>query len=164
MDRRRFLQAGLTLTALAAVPAHARANGKSTEPPEAFQAFLDTLLPADAFGPSASDLGIITPAWTGLTTFGSDRAFMMNALQWLNHQAGGRFADLPPEQRHRLISWMAERPAGEAPSLFYSRVRDRAVMLYYRHPDIQARLGIPHPPQPLGYIDDFTGYTARNGN
>ena len=87
---------------------------------------------------------------------------MTHATQWLDQQAGMPFAELPPDTRHRVVEWMAQRPPGEAPALFYARVRDRAVMLYYRHAESQARLGIPHPPQPRGYIEDFNHYTARH--
>lgn len=161
MDRRRFLQTGCSLTAMTLLPAVADATDDSPPPP-AFRAFLDTLLPRDRFGPAASEIGLVDPAWKGLGTLSSDRRFMQDACRWLDLQADRPFAELDPALRQRLVQWMAGRPAGEAPALFYARVRDRAVMLYYRHPDIQTRLGMPHPPQPRGYIDDLMRYVARH--
>ena len=162
MDRRRFLQTGLSLTALTALPAVADSHGDTGGAPAAFAAFLDTLLPRDRFGPAASELDLVDPAWNGLATLASDRRFLRHACQWLDQQADRPFAELDPTLRHRLVTWMAEQPAGEAPALFYARVRDRAVMLYFRHPEIQARLGMPHPPQPRGYVDDLMQHVARH--
>jgi len=146
---------------MTSLPAVVGATAQPSAPP-AFRAFLDTLLPRDRFGPGASELGLVAPTWTGLGALPSDRRFMQDACRWLDQQADRPFAELTPSLRQRLVQWMAERPPNEPPSLFYTRVRDRAVMLYYRHSEIQARLGMPHPPQPRGYIDDLMRYLARH--
>ncbi|MDG4867859.1 hypothetical protein P8631_07585 [Guyparkeria sp. 1SP6A2] len=160
MNRRHFL---ITSIAAAASPALVAQAGASAAPPEAFKAFVDTLLPADEFGPAASSLGIVVPAWRGLITFPSDRKFMQNGCAWLDYQAGGAFDQISASLRGQIVGWMEQSAAQEAPNLFYRRVRSKAVSLYYRHPDIQSRLGIPHPPQPLGYINDLISHVATHG-
>ena len=162
MNRRNFLRTGAVLTLLTVTPVPGAAPRSESPMPEAFPAFLDTLLPSDSYGPSASELGIVEPTWKGLTTFPSDRRFMQDACRWLDNQGNGHFSELSPERRRRLVAWMAERPAGNSANVFYHRTRNRAVMLYYRDPDMQARLGLTHPPQPRGFIQDFQRFQVRD--
>lgn len=162
MKRRDFLRTGGALTVVAISPVSRASSRPEPSIPDAFPSFLDTLLPSDRYGPSASELGIVEPTWKGLTTFKSDRRFMLDACRWLDNQGDARFPDLAPERRRRLVAWMAERRADNPANLFYTRTRNRAVMLYYRHPDIQARLGLTHPPQPRGFTHDLEDYRARH--
>lgn len=162
MNRRDFLRTGTALTALAATPVSGATPQSESSMPAVFRAYLDTLLPSDSYGPSASAIGIVDSTWNGLTTFPTDRRFMQDACRWLDNQGHGHFSELSPELRHRLVAWMAERPTGNSANVFYHRTRNRAVMLYYRHPDMQARLGLTHPPQPRGFIQDFQRFQARN--
>lgn len=87
---------------------------------------------------------------------------MFDACRWLDNQGTGGFSDMSPDTRRRLVEWMTERPTENPANVFYNRTRNRAAMLYYRHPDMQARLGLTHPPQPHGFIQDLQRFEARD--
>lgn len=115
-------------------------------------AFVDTLLPEDQYGPSASTIGVPLALLTEAKTAPQLRQLIEKGCLWLDQQSAGNFARLPPPYKAQLISWMATQASPhKIPGLFYRHLRHLAVSHYYANPSVQTTLGLTHPPQPLGY-------------
>ena len=136
------------LATLAGLPAAAQAPHLRAP---AFAAFLDTLLPADDFGPSASALGVDREIM-GFAPSGSP-LYRLLALgtQWLDGLDARAFADLPAATRQEVLGFMQQSDENEIPGRFFRIVRQYAMHLYHTH--LRARVGLPlNPaPQPVGY-------------
>lgn len=130
----------------------ARATGQPSHlERSAFAAFLDIILPSDAYSGSASDLHVDRGLWK---IAGTDPRFHQLAkfgCQWLNMTGGTPFAKLPAEQQMAIVAWMAESDWNQVPRRFYEIVRQLAVELYYSQSAARAGLPAQTPPQPLGY-------------
>ena len=135
-------------------PLNLHASTTPDEPAAALvlEAFVDTLIPADAT-PAASTLGV------DLEILESSRADLAYVhlihlgCRWLNHQSGGDFTRLPEADRIPILRWMEQADRRTLPALFFNRIRHQAMAIYYSKPPSWKGLGLNHPPQPLGYMD-----------
>jgi len=113
--------------------------------------FLDTLLPADEYSPSASALG--TPDRL-LAEAERDPLYLRlirAGCEWIDLQTQGEFAGAPEAARGLVVDWMSKAPRDSVPRRFFDLVRDHALVLYYSTPAGWRGTGFEHPPQPLGY-------------
>lgn len=150
---RRELLVGLAWVALPLPLTRVRAA--SPEVRRTLGAYVDTLLPADDVTPAATALGVHDEILAGRLGQDVPESLLRKGCRWLNHQAGGDFSRLTPEQQHRVVAWMAQASRSRGPRVFYDYVRRRAVTLYYTHPESWADSALTHTPQPRGYIDEL---------
>lgn len=136
------------LVAVVGLPAGAQAQEVRTG---ALDAFLDTLLPADAFGPAASDIGI-GQALIGFASEETDfRRLIALGTQWLDALDVRPFADLPATTREDVLRFLQGADIDEIPGRFYRVVRQAAMELYHARADTITGLPLKPAPQPEGY-------------
>lgn len=136
------------LLAITGLPAPARA---ATIRERALDAFLDTLLPEDRFGPSASTLGT-RDTLIGFAPEGTDfHRLLALGTQWLDGLSARPFADLPPQTRTDVMRYLEGADVNEIPGRFYRVVRQAAMELYHARADTISGLPLNPAPQPEGY-------------
>ena len=153
--RRKVLQAiaGTALALLAPLPGAAQTQEPNMQ---VLDAFLDTLLPQDAFSPAASSLGIGQDL-VALGPAGSDwHRFLGLGTAWLDGLNAAGFAQLPPDARVRILEWMQQADTREIPGRFFQIIRRLAIELYFTHPASLAGLNLNTAPQPEGYPPPWT--------
>jgi hypothetical protein len=139
---------GLPWPALPAAPAVPQARLRRV-----FDAFCDTLVPADALTPAASALGV---PQTIIDDVGDDAAMqrlVSVACAWLDEQAGGDFAARDVDAREAIAQRMAELPWNTPPRRFFHLLRNTVLAEYYAQPVAWKGLALDRPPQPLGFFD-----------
>ncbi len=114
-------------------------------------AFVDTLLPRDAFSKSATDLGVDLQIWGFSKSSPDFRKLVDYGCRWLNMTGGAQFSDLASEQQIAVVDWMSRADWNEIPRRFYELVRQVAVELYFSNPAALGGLPIKRSPQPEGY-------------
>ncbi len=123
---------------------------------ETFGALLDTLIPDGEF-PGAARTGIGDRLRAECEAKRQTRRALIGGLHLLDEQARGHgatdFRTLPRPQREAILSDWESAAEGTLPRFLYRTVRDRAMQLHYAHPLAWKRVGLPHPPQPDGYLD-----------
>ena len=161
LSRRQFIGSTAATCALAtALPAATRAaaakGALSAERMAVFSAFIDTLIPADELGPSASGLDV--PARLIAKAGGEARVIRLfdRGCEWLDGQAGafgGGFASLPEADRERVVQMAADQPERSLPEAFFKVVLRESLMLYYGRQQSWPGVGYLGPPQPEGFED-----------
>lgn len=116
-----------------------------------FSAFLDVLLPRDAYSGSASDLQVDNKLWVFAALDPRFMRLVELGCRWLNMTGQGGFGDLSVADQIRVVEWMSQSDWNQIPRRFYELVRQAAVETYYSEPAALAGLPINGPPQPLGY-------------
>lgn len=116
-----------------------------------FAAFLDVLLPRDAYSGSATDLLVDQKLWSFAQSDLQFRHLLGLGCQWLNLTGGAGFPDLSGTQKIAVVQWMSAADWNQVPRRFYALVRQAAVEVYYSEPLAWAGLAIQRPPQPMGY-------------
>ena len=154
ITRRQLLLGGLLALLpnknILALPVSLEATTPSLE--DTLAAFLDTLLPNDELGPSASMVGITGSLLKDAEESPLFAKLLTNGCAWLNAQSSGSYVLLPVTYKAQLVSWMEKQaPKSTIPSLFYTHIRYRALSYYFAMPEIQTSFGLPSPPQPAGY-------------
>ena len=153
--RRRLLQVAgaFFLPALTGLESALAAAPPTPTPLEraTFAAFLDVLLPRDAYCASATALGVDAKLWTFAQLDSRFARLLGLGCHWLNLTGGPGFADLPDRQKIVLVQWMSASDWNQVPRRFYELVRQVAVEVYYSEPAAWAGLALQRPPQPLGY-------------
>jgi hypothetical protein len=113
--------------------------------------FLDTLLPADGFGPAASTLGIDAEI-LGYAPDGSDLDRLIAlGTGWLDGLDARPFADLPTTTRDDVLRFMERADRAQVPGRFFAVLRQFAMELYHARPETIAGLPLNPAPQPEGY-------------
>lgn len=117
---------------------------------------LDTLLPADALTPAATELELDTELLAALARLPARHSRLcQQGLEWCEQQAREHydqdFALLGAAECDAILQQAAEAPAASMPARFLQRLRDQAFELYYAHPEALAGIAGGGPPQPLGY-------------
>lgn len=183
VDRRRAIKWMLTAAASAAIlPRLARAGGDDKIPTvkgygpspdvlriyksgelwpltftpaqrRAATALCDSIIPADAESPSASQVGVVDflDEWIsapyapgdGGYSFQEDRALFLDGLAWLDGESVERFqepfADLPNEQRSAICDDICNlaraRPEYSQPAKFFARFRELTAGGFYTTPE-----------------------------
>lgn len=141
--------AGGCLAAVTGLSAHAQAPAIRKP---ALAAFLDTLLPEDAFGPAASTLGIAEEI-LAYAPQGSDlHRLIALGTGWLDGLDAPRaFADLPASTRHDVLRFLEQADRAQVPGRFFFVMRQFAMELYHARAETVADLPINPAPQPEGY-------------
>jgi len=154
LTRRNFLILApvVVLTTLAGVTA---SNPRST-----LQAFVDTLLPADEFGPAASETGavaVVESTFSGSWT----KWFELRKLTiWLNYSAGGIFANTDASFRDAVIAKLDGLPDTSARWRTYNRARSAVMRHYFGNAGRTLAMGLPGAPQPVGYPEAHLPWKA----
>lgn len=152
LSRREFL---ILLPGLAAAGAASCSDDRSTPAlrPDSLSAYLDVLIPADEFGPSASELGVAQILLKRAETDQDLRGLLLVGFRWLDSQTPSGFAALPQAAREQLMTETAGKPAGSLPRSFFDILRHQCFSAYYANPQAWRGLAIDRPPQPVGYPD-----------
>ena len=154
LTRRNFLILApvAVLATLAGVTA---SNPRST-----LEAFVDTLLPADEFGPAASDTGAV--AVVESTFSGSWKRWLelRKLTIWLNYSAGGIFANADAGVRDAVLAKLDRLPETSARWKTYNRARRSVMRHYFGNAERAVAMGLPGAPQPLGYPDAHLPWKA----
>lgn len=117
------------------------------------KAVVDTIIPADRFGPAASETGAVDAVWSAIEGRPLDRIRLRMALAWLNLRAGGSFAAASEATRNALLNELAARPIGDPRRRFFERIRMLTMQHYYGSAARAQALGFVGAPQPKGYPD-----------
>ena len=121
------------------------------------KAVLDTLIP-ETDTPSASQLGVEREILDLSATVPNYPELLAYGETWINKAVGLFFHATPFDRleeahRVRLLRMMENAQAGSGEQVYFSRLRDDAMRLYYAHPRAWAVVGLHTPPQPDGYLD-----------
>lgn len=116
-----------------------------------FAAFLDVLLPRDAYSGSATQLGVDGALLDFSLLDDRFRRLIELGSAWLNMTGRGSFADLPSADQIKVVEWMARSDWNQVPRRFYELVRQTAVETYFSNPASLAGLPLKASPQPQGY-------------
>jgi Gluconate 2-dehydrogenase subunit 3 len=123
---------------------------------ETLAALLDTLL-AGAGPADWRTTGVMPRLVEELAARRQTRRALVEGIAWLDAESGrrfgGAFAAQPSASREEIVKAAADSLPGTMPHYFYRSVRDRAMELHYANGRVWRALGMPHPPQPDGYMD-----------
>lgn len=155
LTRRRFLLAGGLFTAsIGAV------GGLLSFQPT-LTALLDTMIPEDEFGPSASQTGAVDVV-TGHLSGNLGRQLRMRAfLAWLNLRSGGSFALSSEERRLKLLEKIASGPQSSRQRRYLMSLRSQTMRHYYGSAARATELGFVGAPQPVGYPEAHLPWTGE---
>ena len=123
---------------------------------ETLGAVLDTLIPDGDF-PGARRTGVLERLLTECEATRQTRRALVEGTAFVEAAARRRgassFAALAEADRAAILTDCATAEIESLPWFFFRTVRDRAMRLHYAHPLAWKAVGLPHPPQPVGYID-----------
>jgi len=118
---------------------------------------LDTLIPDDASGPGALQLGIDERVAAAAAADSAYGTVLDNFCQWLDEQAraqgGPSFADLALEQREAVIQAAESADPNSLPHRAFQRIRYDTYTHYYADARSWPGIGYRGPPQPNGFPD-----------
>ena len=109
-------------------------------------ALADTIFPADQYGPTASEIGVVEmiDEWVSAPypDQRNDRPMVLQGLEWFEWESGNRFkkgfAELSPEQRREICDDVCFRDKAKdrfrGPARFFEKFRDIAASAYYATP------------------------------
>jgi len=162
LTRRQFLQVLLwslfairPSSALAkAVPEIAASSkGPRTAFEQSLRAFVDVLIPADAFSPAASAVGVDAQIIALSKNDYRFRKLLSVGFKWLDSQMPGGFAQLPEDAQIRVVDWMSQADGNSLPRRLFEILRYESMSFYYADHRSWQGLSIQRPPQPIGYSD-----------
>ena len=119
-------------------------------------AFLDILIPADEFTPSASQTGMTIHMLNDAKNDTLYNKLLTLGCKWLDLQTVIPFNQLPENTKIRIVEWMSQAESNSLPRKFFELHRARAMQYYYSDTRSWVSLPVTRPPQPLGY-PDFEG-------
>lgn len=122
-------------------------------------AFVDTLIPEDEYGPSASQTGLVEELERTLEDHAQFRFKTAMVLGWLNVRARGSFASADLKTRNALVAEMAAASRRTWRRRTYMYVRERAMLHYYGDAARAVELGFMGPPQPSGHAAPWAPWT-----
>lgn len=148
IHRRGLLLSSLSVGLSALIPAavHARPH------PDTFGAVLDTLLPADAFSPAATSLGVDKDILEIVSKNELLTRLFDAALGWLDQVEAEPFANLPSKRQAEILQNMQAADFNQIPGRFFHIIRALAVEFYYAKPEAIAGFPLNAAPQPEGYL------------
>ena len=114
-------------------------------------AVLDTLFPADALCPSATQLGVDIKILDALGSEGPLLLLFKLAIDWMDGLHDRPFGDLPTAQQAEIIEAMASSDFNQIPGRFYHIARALTFEFAYAEPDVLGGLPLHSSPQPAGY-------------
>ena len=156
LTRRTILKALVGSGLVAAAAGEARPLVRDASVEIRLRAFLDTLVPADEYSPSASALGI-SDALLAAAEGKAYARLIGQGCAWLDRQARLRhrqaFERLSEGQRVSIVRRCEEAAPKSLENVFFRAVRDDLMSRYYAHPGVWPSLGYAGPPQPVGFPD-----------
>ena len=145
------IAAGLAVLKRVFLPSSLSPAGRAT-----LDSLLDTLLPGGEL-PGWRETGVMPRLADELARDRRGRRGLVEGVAWLESAArsrhGAAFTTLAWAERAAIVRAAEVEPAGSVPHYFYRVVRDRAMQLHYAHRTVWRALGLPHAPQPDGYLD-----------
>lgn len=159
LNRREVVVKGFRLALLGAIAANGglarialagNAPGKKKHT-RYLQTFIDTLIPADAESPSASQLGVLDDIQGVMKHDALFARLVVTGIQWLDINTQGRFDMLAAEERENVLRWMEQQQYDTIPRRFLEVLRDQVMLFYYAKPASWNGMEIQRPPQPIGY-------------
>lgn len=154
LTRRNFIILA-PVTVLAAL-----AGVTASNPRSALQAFADTLLPADDFGPAASDTGAVAVLESTFSGSWKKWLELRKFTIWLNYSAGGIFASADASVRDAVLAKLDRLPETSAWWKTYNRARGAVMRHYFGNAERAMAMGLPGAPQPVGYPDAHLPWKA----
>ncbi len=159
--RRQLLEAagriGVVAWAVGALAAVWRGRMAQAADARTFPAYLDTLIPADAEGPGALQLGVPERLSTVAAADSGYADLIEQFARWLDERAqalgGAGFADLDGESRATVVRAAESAAAGSLARRAFARTRDDAFAAFYGDPRAWPAIGYRGPPQPEGFPD-----------
>ena len=118
-----------------------------------FVAFCDTLVPADAFTPSASALGVPKEILADLQGQPLGERLLVAGCAWLDGECRGDFAAASEAMRDAALQKMQAMPWESPAGRFFVVMRNTVMADYYAQPLAWRGLALDRPPQPLGFFD-----------
>ena len=126
------------------------------DPDPTFNAFCDTLIPADELSPSASALGVPARILADAANSASLQRLIGFSTAWLDQAAGGDFAGADEGLRNDILEAMSQLPWEAPHRRFFDLMRDLAMGYFYSQPAALAGMATDQPPQPAGYFASLT--------
>lgn len=126
------------------------------------KALVDTIIPADEFGPAASQTGAVEHLCSAMKGRISSRIQIRAAIAWLNWQAGGSFAMASAKTKIQIVTELAQSPSGSNERRFYDWVRGQTMLHYYGSAARAQALGFVGAPQPTGHPDAWLPWNRRS--
>lgn len=142
-----------TREALAARPSSR--GPRSERMPATWTLWLDHLIPADEWTPSASGLGVDRQLWAESLKDHAYAQLVQFGCQWLDRYHPQGLAGLTEDEREQLAVWMSQAPWESPQRRFFELVRDHAMKLYYLQPAARRGTLLEYPPQPMGRSIDL---------
>ncbi len=156
--RRRFL----LLSVLSAVWAGVgRLFGQqaevASESSDALSGWMDTLFPADGESPAASELQVHEQILAKALAIPGYHNLLKAGIRWAETQAVARgatsFAALDEADRETVVTQAEAMGHKVMPGLFFYHTLRDGRKFYYGHRESWAGVGLPHAPQPIGFLD-----------
>jgi hypothetical protein len=159
MYRRRFLGLLCEAAVIAPLVFQIRTASASLDKvgvnSETLSAFLDVLIPKDET-PSASELNTHTKIIAHGYRIENYIVLLQQGLAWLDRQSVTYFmkpyAALSTREQERVTYLASTQDAPSIVQLFFSRIKNDALFIYYTQPESWKGM-IESPPQPYGYPD-----------
>ncbi len=123
-------------------------------------AFVDTLLPADEYGPAASATGAVQVLQSAFSGSLARNAELRILVLWLDVAAGGSFAGADPETRFQVVDRLDQRSEHTTSWKIYRRARSSVMLHYFGSAERVLAMGLPGAPQPDGYDTPHLPWTG----
>ncbi len=155
LTRRRFLLSG----GLFAVGLGALGGVLGLQP--TLTALVDTIIPHDEFGPSASQVGAVEAVSARMGGSLRRQLRLRVFLAWLNLRSGGSFAAASEDRRLSLLNKIASGPQSSSHRRYLRQLREYTMHHYYGSASRAVGLGFVGPPQPDGHLDAHLPWTGN---
>lgn len=123
----------------------------ATRPRSTLQAFVDTLLPADEFGPAASATGAVEALESTFSGSWKRWVELRKLTIWLNISCGGFFANADASVRNEVVAKLDRLTETSDWWKIYNRARRTVMRHYFGNAERALAMGLPGAPQPVGY-------------
>lgn len=118
--------------------------------------FLNAIIPADEFGPSATDLDLHYEFLIIAESNSKFREIMVSTCKWLGDLKPMPFLSLRSAQQQQLLHQLAQSDQLLPHVIFYGVARNLAYYFYYANPQTRVHLSMNEAPQPRGYPPPWT--------
>ena len=131
---------------------------------DTLSALADTILPADEFGPAASQTGAVDAIKSGFAGRAYGAAELRLLVCWLDLCSFGSFANASQERRNRIVEQVSQLAPGTLRWRTYNRARAMVMRHYFGSARRCMAMGLPGPPQPAGHDNPHLPWQGpRNG-
>ena len=124
------------------------------------KAFVDTLLPADEFGPAASATGAVQILQSAFSRSLLRKAELRLLMVRLDIAAGGSFAGADPAIRLRIVDRLGRQSEHTTSWKIYRRARSSVMMHYFGSSARVLAMRLPGSPQPDGHETPHLPWTG----